>query len=145
MRSEKRRNEKKKNPQINMSELYSSQFIFSEIMTMQRPTFYTKIKHGVLFCFVQLYNGDNSIFQHAKTAGPKGDTETALGKFAHIQMSFLLFSRFILYERGLEEPEFFSLLLWSHLVPAKIFSLNMVKHVCPRVIFPGPQKKLLEK
>jgi len=39
-------------------------------------------------------------------------------------MSFLLFSGFILYERGLVEPGFSSLLLWSYSVLAKTYRLE---------------------
>lgn len=104
---EKRGSEKeyqnRSTPQVTMSDLNSSQFICSEIMTMHKTRFCIKFRWGVIL--IQLHNRVNSTFQYAKIAGPQGDAETALGNFAHIQMSFLLFSGLNLYEKGLEQTE----------------------------------------
>lgn len=107
-RVSKKKYQNKSTPQIIMSESHNSQFICSEIMTMHNTRFYIKIRWGAIFLAFVLFSCIIEFtFQHAKTAGPQGDAETALGNFAHIQMSFLLFSGFILYKKGLEQPELF--------------------------------------
>lgn len=145
---ENRVNEKKyqnkSTPHVTTSELNSSQFICSEITTMQKTRFYIKIRWGVILlsfvlfgCIIEL----TPLFSMQRQA--HREMLRQLQAILHIyKCNFFCSVDLFFMRKDQSDQNYLSLLLWSYFVPAKIFSLNTIRHVCPQVISPRPQQKL---
>lgn len=135
----------RRTPQVTMSDLSSSQFICSEIMTMHKTRFYTKIRWGVILlgfvlfsCIIEL----TLLFSMQRQQAHR-EMLKQLQAILHVYKCHFFCSVDLFFMRKDQSNQnYLSLLPWSYLVPAKIFSLNTMRHVCPQAIFPRPQQKL---
>lgn len=83
-------------------------------------------------------------FLARKDSRPKGRCWDRFGQFCTYTNVISFVQWIYLYERGLEEPELFVFVAVELFSTSKNIQLDQ-KHVCPQVIFPGPQQKLGEK